>query len=256
MKQYIKKLKSIFSDIILSKISYKYKLNYKNKGKINFIDVGSVGGLPEPWNSNAYQVNYLLNFEPNDTLKQGDNFMTYNTAVWEKEETRPFYIYKGLKGTGSSLLEQNFEYVKANYEKLKKRGPARLAKTWFERSQLIRTVSLKCRTLDTILDEKFPYKDFHFIKIDAQGAELNILKGSDKALKKCIGLHLELFSVPLYKEIALIDEVENYLNSHGFELVKKFPPHGTFDSQNDCLFLKKGGDKSLSQLIRKIYKLD
>ncbi len=154
------------------------------------------------------------------------------------------------------FLEQNFEYVHENFESIKGNGPIRLANTWFERSKLLKTVELKCRTLDSILEEKFPNKDFHFIKIDAQGAELNILKGSEKALKKCIGLHLELFTIPLYKKIALIDEVENYLSNHGFELAKKFPAHGTFNSQNDCLFLKKDEDITLSPLIRKIYKIN
>jgi FkbM family methyltransferase len=256
MKYFIKKAKSIFNTFFLSKISYKYKLNYKNRGLINFIDVGSVGGLPPPWNSNAHLINYLLNFEPNDSLKQGADFMTYNTAVWGKEEIRPFYIYKGFKGTGSSLLEQNTEYVHENFEALKSRGTSRLANSWFERSKLVKTIQLKCRTLDVILEENFPYKDFHFIKIDAQGAELNILKGSENVLKKCIGLHLELFNIPLYKKMALIDEVENYLSNCGFELVKKFPAHGTFNSQNDCLFLKKEEDKTLSPLIRKIYKIN
>jgi len=108
MKRYFKKAKSVINKNIISKIDSKYKLNHKNKGVINFIDVGSVGGLPQPWDSNANTVKFLLNFEPNEHLKKGSNFMTFNTAVWEKEEVRPFYIYKGFKGTGSSLFKLKF----------------------------------------------------------------------------------------------------------------------------------------------------
>ncbi|WP_369999085.1 FkbM family methyltransferase [Winogradskyella sp.] len=255
MKHYIKKAILIFNKNITAKISNKYKLNHKDKGVINFIDIGSVGGLPEPWQSNAFRVKYLLNFEPNETIKEGLNFMTYNTAIWRKEEERPFYIYKGLKGTGSSLLEQNYEYVQENFDSLKNKGPKRLAITWFERSKLVKTLNLKCKSLDAILNEKFPSKDFHFIKIDAQGAELNILKGAETALKKCVGLHLELFSIPLYKNMALLPEVEEYLSQHDFKLVKKFPPHGTFNSQNDCLFLKKKEDDTFAPLIRQVYNI-
>lgn len=255
MKKYINKAQSIFNKHVRSKIDPKFKLNYKNKGEINFIDVGSVGGLPEPWNSNANKVKFLLNFEPNETSQKGDNYMTYNTAVWEKEETRPFYIYKGFKGTGSSLFEQNFEYVKENFDKLSKKGPSRLAHTWFERSQLVRTVELKCKDIDSITNENFPTTIFHFLKIDAQGAELNILKGSESLLKECTGLHLELFNIPLYKGIALIDDVESYLRNFGYDLVKKFPPHGTFNSQNDCLFLRKEGDNRIVSIIKEVYKI-
>ncbi|MDQ6997175.1 MAG: FkbM family methyltransferase, partial [Mariprofundus sp.] len=253
---YIRKIKRKLNKSIISKIIPKFKLNYNKKGVINFIDVGSVGGLPEPWNSNANKVNFLLNFEPNESLKKGVNFMTYNTAVWEKEEVRPFYIYKGFKGTGSSLFKQNFEYVKQNFDILKERGSKRLANSWFERSKLIKTSTLKCRTIDSILKEEFPSTVFHFMKIDAQGAEYNILKGSENLLRSCTGLHLELFTIPLYEGIALMSTVENYLSKFGFQLVKTFPPHGSFNSQNDCLFLKKEKHPIYSPLIRKIYKID
>lgn len=255
MIRYLNKVNSIIKNKILSKIHPKFKLNYKNKGIINFIDVGSVGGLPEPWKSNAYLIKYLLNFEPNDTIKQGANYMTYNTAVWEKREIRPFYIYKGFRGTGSSLFKQNFDYVLKNYDVLKKRGASRLAKTWFERSKLLKEIQLNCDTIDSILQEKFPSTDFHFIKIDAQGAELNILKGTELHLKNCIGLHLELFNIPLYEGIALLEEVEMFLSDFGFDLVKKFPSHGTFNSQNDCLFLKREEHEIYTPLIRKVYNL-
>ncbi len=256
MRRYIKKIKSILDRQITSKISPKYKLNHKDGGVINFIDVGSVGGLPEPWYSNANKVNFLLNFEPNDALKQGANSMTYNTAVWENNETRPFYIYKGFKGTGSSLFKQNYKYVRENFEELKQRGPSSLANSWFERSKLIQEVQLKCKTIDSIVLEHFPQKTFHFIKIDAQGAELNILKGAEKVLENCLGLHLELFSLPMYEGIALIDEVEKYLSGFGFELVKKFPSHGTFNSQNDCLFLRKhDDDNTIINLIKDVYRI-
>lgn len=253
MKRYIRKIKLLFIKIVLSKIYSRYVINYKNKGKINFIDIGSIGGLPEPWFSNANKIKFVLNFEPNRPIKKSVNSMTYNTAVWESEKTLPFYIYKGFRGTGSSLFKQNFKYVKANFDKLKERGSKKLALTWFERSKLVRTTELKCRKIDSILKEEFLNTDFHFMKIDAQGSEFNILKGSEIFLKNCCGLHLELFSIPLYENIVLIDKVEEYLANLNFYLAKKYPPHGTFNSQNDCLFLKKDGSPEIISIIKEIY---
>ena len=251
----VRKIKEKTNRHFISKVSSKFKINYKNKGTINLIDVGSIGGLPEPWFSKANKVKFLLNFEPNDTVKSGDNFMTYNTAAWETNETRPFYIYKGLRGTGSSLFEQNFEYVENNFSELIKRGDHRLGNSWFERSQLVRTIDIECQTIDGIVTEHFPEKQFHFLKIDAQGAELNILKGADKVLKQCLGLHVELFNIPLYKDIALVDEVERYLEKKGFQLVKRFPPHGSFNSQNDCLFLRLNIACEKLTEIKEIYNI-
>lgn len=226
---------------------------FDNK-EFNFIDIGSIGGLPKPWDKYSDNIDFLLNFEPNDTAVVTEKTMTYNTAVWEKDETLPFYIYKGFNNTGSSLFKQNYTYVKNNWEMLKNRGSAKLADSWFDRSTLIETKKLKCRALDNILKEEFPNKKFHFLKIDAQGAEYNILKGAENFLStSCIGLHLELFVIPLYENIMLLDEVVLYLKKFGFELVKKFPTHGTFNSQHDCLFIHKNRNKELANIIKKIY---
>ena len=255
VRKILNKIERLFNKHIRSKIDSRFKLNYKGKGIINFIDIGSVGGLPEPWDSNAHKVKFLLNFEPNDEPRKSENFMTYNTAVWETEEVRPFYIYRGYKGTGSSLFEQNFDFVEENFNQLKNRGPKHLANTWFKRSELVKTIQLKCRSLDSIISDNFKSKKFHFIKIDAQGAELNILKGANDTLNHCVGLYLELFNLPLYKGIALIDEVEQYLKGYGFSLIKKFPAHGTFNSQNDCLFLKMEAEQDMVNEIKKVYNI-
>jgi FkbM family methyltransferase len=255
--RYIKKAKKLIGSRLLPKVSSKYKINYQGSGIIGFIDVGSIGGLPEPWSYNANQVKFLLNFEPSDFSRRGKNSLTYNTAVWEREVTLPFYIYKGINGTGSSLFKQNFDYVLRHYDELRGRGPKRLAETWFDRSQLVDTIELECRTIDAILNDECQSIPFHFMKIDAQGAEYNILKGAQKFLSQnCLGLHLELFVLPLYEGIALLDEVEEFLKNYGFRMVKKFPAHGTFNSQHDCLFLKERGDPELISLIRNIYGIN
>ena len=46
---YIKKIQYYFVKYLWSKIGANYKVNYKEKGILNFIDIGSFGGLPEPW---------------------------------------------------------------------------------------------------------------------------------------------------------------------------------------------------------------
>lgn len=229
---------------------------FDNK-EFNFIDIGSIGGLPKPWNKYSKNIDFLLNFEPNDKTVITPNSMTYNTAVWEKEETLPFYIYKGFNNTGSSLFKQNYAYVKKNWNIIKDRGPKNLAQTWEERSSLIEIKTLKCKALDTILTEELSEKKFHFLKIDAQGSEYNILKGAENFLRTtCVGLHLELFVIPLYQGIKLLDDVVSYLETFGFELVKKFPAHGTFNSQHDCLFIHKTKNPKIADIIKRIYKDD
>jgi hypothetical protein len=240
----------------LTSFSASHRLNHGGRGQINFIDVGSVGALPEPWFSHQDAIRFLLNFEPNDPVKRTRDSLTLDTALWECAEERPFYVYKGFSASGSSLFEQNIEYVRQNLDTLKLRGPRELADTWFERSELIKQSTLRCQPLDAVLTASVPEVDFHFLKIDAQGAEMNILRGADRLLRgPCIGLHMELFTLPLYKGITLLPEVQAHCASLGYELVKKFPAHGSFDSQHDCLFLRQGADPVLTARIRQIYGL-
>jgi len=235
-------------------------INYKDSGTINFIDVGSLGRLPEPWLSNAKDIKNLLSFEPLEKLRTRKNVITSDNALWSENCTKPFYIYKGFGSSGSSLFEQNFEYVAQNFNTLKNTGPKHLAETWYERSKLIKVTECDCKTLDsTLIEMELPFS-FDFLKIDAQGAEYEILRGAENFLgNSCIGLHMELFNIPLYKGIKLLPEVTAYLEGFGFSFVKKMPFHGTFNSQNDCLYIKREvtEDKILiKDLILKIYSVD
>lgn len=255
-RQYFGLVKRRFLDEVYFKMNSRYRLNYRNRGLVNFIDIGSIGGLPEPWRRNASSVRFLLNFEPNESPARNANSLTFNTAVWESDKRLPFYIYKGFNKTGSSLFRQNFAYVEAHWEELRHRGPAYLAESWHERSALIETIELECRALDGILGQQLPETKFHFMKVDAQGAEFNILNGAKELLAgSCCGLHLELFSLPLYEGIVLLDEVSAFLADFDFRLVKKFPAHGSFDSQNDCLFLKNNADRDIMSTIERVYRL-
>ncbi len=241
---------------MLRQVWLKPRVNHIGDGIINFIDVGSVGGLPETWSNNISKIKFLLNFEPSDEIKKGHNYVTYNTALWERNETRIFYVYKGLDGTGSSLFKQNYTFVKKHWAELKDRGPKKLSSTWHERSKLKEKTQLECRSLDSVLDESFKGTHFHFIKIDAQGAESSILKGANKFLStSCVGLQLELFVIPLYVGAPLMDEVVDYLLGFDFKLVKKFQAHGSFDSQHECVFLHKSRSPEIVDILKSIYQI-
>lgn len=73
-------------------------------------------------------------------------------------------------------------------------------------------------TLDTVVKEnKFPLPDL--IKIDVQGAELDVLQGASETLKQCKHLILELQKVEYNKGAPLRDEVIAYVNTLGFKMI-------------------------------------
>lgn len=232
------------------------KINKGNHGKINFIDVGSVARLPQPWLSNSHEIKNALLFEPNESKNHKTNIIKLNIALWSEEEERDFYIYKNSHG--SSLFLQNYEFVETKFDELVNLGNKKLNLSWRKRSKLVKTVKLKCTTLDKALEQYNPRNiPFHFLKIDAQGAEFSILKGAKKFIssESCIGMQLELFNLPLYKGIKLKKEVVDFLHNLGFKVLKEFPPHGSFLSQNDVVFIKREVTEQYNSIAELIYEV-
>lgn len=84
----------------------------------------------------------------------------------------------------------------------------------------------KSKTLDTIVKEKnFPLPDF--IKIDVQGAELDILKGASNTLANCKYLIVELQDINYNQGAPLAPITIKYLEDNGWILIaSKFSDNG------------------------------
>jgi len=79
----------------------------------------------------------------------------------------------------------------------------------------------KTITLDTLFEnEKINTSKFNFLNIDLQGAELKALKGFVKNLPHIEMIYTEVNKNTLYKDCALIDELDSFLTKYGFERVE------------------------------------
>jgi FkbM family methyltransferase len=89
----------------------------------------------------------------------------------------------------------------------------------------LETVIRQTDKLDTLVEKyNLPLPDL--IKIDVQGAEMDILKGAEKTLKKCKDLIIELQHIEYNKGAPRKLEVEQYLQSIGFALVAQMTNNG------------------------------
>jgi FkbM family methyltransferase len=80
-------------------------------------------------------------------------------------------------------------------------------------------------TLDAVVNlKKLPKPNL--IKMDVQGAELDVLKGAQETLKECNHVILELQSVEYNKGAPLKDAVIEYMTSMGFENMGMFSTNG------------------------------
>jgi FkbM family methyltransferase len=78
------------------------------------------------------------------------------------------------------------------------------------------------------------------LKLDVQGFELSVLKGSAEALRHCAYVYAECSNVPLYRGQALYPEVAEFLAKHGFRPVRQLNEHmeGGVVIQADYLFAR------------------
>lgn len=172
-----------------------------------FFDIGSRGMTAAEWHVHAENV-HVVGFEPDAEECEKLNFQT-DATPFKSEHHYPFVL---------SMADGNREFFVT-------RDPAcsslyRPNKRWFahnsgdpDRADVIEMMNVYTRSLKSFCDTEAVWPDF--IKIDAQGAEAEILVGYN--LASVYGVQLELLTVPFYAGMSanyiLAQEI---LNIHGF----------------------------------------
>lgn len=85
-------------------------------------------------------------------------------------------------------------------------------------------------------EDNIPYDFANFLNIDIQCAELLALKGMTKVINNYDYIYLEVNKEHLYKDCALIDEIDSFLNTFNFTRVETF---WTDYNWGDALYIKK-----------------
>lgn len=131
----------------------------------------------------------------------------YHIGVLSSSDGSEVTFYQNTTHPGGNSYYRENEEINPN------------ASTYFP-DTVARTV--RTRTLDSIVQERgFPMPDL--IKMDVQGAELDILKGASACLSHARDVILELQKVEYNKGAPLRDEVISYMGIQGFYLVGSRP---------------------------------
>lgn len=164
------------------KLDFYGKLKHFNVKLENIVDVGCFRGAWTELVQKAYpDANYYL-IDPNDHHKQRcEKLGTFiHAAVGFKEEERTFYYYNEDSATGNSLYRET-----SNAKPFQK--------------------VVKVKPLSALL----PNKKYDVIKMDVQGAELEIIDGSFDLFSKTKFIQLEC---PVHHNNVDAPRFEHYIN--------------------------------------------
>jgi len=195
-----KNIESVFLQDLLPKehVSYLEKLDVTPNV------VYDIGSCVLHWQRHAKRIwnnAEIFLFEANKDVKKLYDKMgvKYHLGVLSDEDNKLIKFYKDPMNLGGN------SYYKENT-------------VHYNETHAMSEIS---RTLDSVvLENNWPLPDL--IKIDVQGAEIDILKGASKCLKNCNDIILEAQHVEYNLGAPGLNEVVNYMQSIGFELIEKF----------------------------------
>ncbi|TNC81463.1 MAG: hypothetical protein C9356_09035 [Oleiphilus sp.] len=184
-------------------------LRHSPQLNFNAIEVGAmpIPGHPEPIHAllNLFKDSTLYAFEPDQEMCEQLNasspanirYIPKALGVSNTQAT----LYKTENRSCYSLYQPNEAFCGLY------RG--------MESMKTIGTEAIDVYTMDSLL-ETGDIDDPDTIKIDVQGAELDIFKGANRSLESTLLIVAEVEFVPLYKEQPLFGDVAGYLREQGF----------------------------------------
>lgn len=236
VKNYIKLIFNFFGyEILKSNHSLALDLHLKyliNKFEIDLIiDVGAnIGQFALMCRKLGYQGR-IISFEPvEDTFNilkgvsaSDSNWDCYNYALGDKLETA--FIKKYNSSLFSSFYDVT-DYAKDRFA---------------NEIGTFEVQDVEIRRLDEFLINFESCKSI-FLKMDTQGYDLNVFKGSLKNLDKIRILLSEISFVPIYENMPNYIESMKFYNSHGYSVSGLFPMNYNDDStvvEMDAVFVRK-----------------
>lgn len=196
----IDKLKKILYLFLNPKIKLSNQLN---NFKINIANVGSAGELDFAglfWSKISDDC-LFFNFDP-DNYKEtkNKNVTIFPYGLWDRSTSKEIFITK-------------FPFASSFYEPNKQELSKFIN---FDDHDIIEKRIINLRALDDILDNR--NLDCDFIKIDAEGSEIRILKGAKKHLNQCLGLEIEINFLEKNIDSSKATDVINFCQENNFTL--------------------------------------
>ncbi|MGQ9837219.1 MAG: FkbM family methyltransferase [Cyanobacteriota bacterium] len=133
----------------------------------------------------------------------------------------PYYI-----GDGS---QRKFYLTNSGYTSSLYKPDEKLLKYFEGLENVCQVIKTEEEVQTTCLDDIPELGEVDFLKIDVQGAELDVIRGAGKTLKNVTVIQTEVEYIPIYENQPLFSDVDVALREHGFWL------HGMTTNYGACL---------------------
>lgn len=175
--------------------------------KLIYCDIGARWGLGHPWSALRESLK-CVSFEPDTvehallltTLAPGD--ACHPLALYSRAAELDLHLTRSRGCT--SIYAPNMEFLKNFPDSA--------------RFEVEKTVRIHAVTLDDLYSAG-TVPDLDFIKVDVQGAELDILQGGRRLIsERVMGIEVEVEFAPMYTGQPLFRDVDRHLAAEGFQL--------------------------------------
>ncbi len=169
--------------------------------KIIALDVGAQGGFNSdnffPSKYNLYFDSILIEPNINEANKLKKNKYILNKGLWSNKGTKELFILGNRPGSSSMFMpnEKNFDL-----HNIKKKD--------YKSFEVTDQKKIDCDTLNNLLYE-LKIENLDYLKIDTQGAELEIMKGLGNYRPLLLRIEAHVFS--MYKNVPSWHKLLNYL---------------------------------------------
>jgi FkbM family methyltransferase len=195
---------------------------FEEAGKLTVLDCGASGGSLPRWHKVGSRFSWH-GFEPNaiecerlnqQCLAEQSHFKYHPLCLAARNEVgRKFYVTNHPES--SSLFEPDSAFINRARQFL---GTPRRTSDFVG----LKTVT----TIDTTTLDDWSRKtgigQIDFVKLDVQGAELEILQGGASLLPSTLGVLAEVWFTPMYKNMPLFGDIDSHLRSLGFTFFSHF----------------------------------
>ena len=152
-------------------------------------------------------------------LQDYKNQSIVNVALWSISNLELTFYIAGIEGSSSSLLEPHL--ISASHPQV------------FTRDKY----KIKTKTLDDLLLVQNSGQNYKILVLDVQGAEIEVLRGAEEALKNIDTIVSEISTLELYKGTARVKDLIKFLDSKGFLFVASEMNRAT--GWGEGLFIRK-----------------